>query len=183
MPQATRLVTADEFERFSEDHAYRIELVRGRLVRMSPVGPPHGLVVVRLIVLLSRYLEEHPVGVILPDVGFKLQSDPDTVRGPDLAFIGQERFPALYREGFIHGAPDLVIEVLSPDDTRRELRAKLDDYFRAGVPVVVVIDPRKKSVTIHRPPDAPVVVRGDDAVLEIGDPLPGLRCTLNELLK
>jgi Uma2 family endonuclease len=183
MPQATRLVTAEEFEHFSEDEAYRVELVRGRLVRMSPVAFRHGQVVVQLIVLLSRYLDEHPVGVILPDVGFKLQSDPDTVRGPDVAFVLQERVAELDRPGFVRGAPDLVFEVLSPEDRPHDIRERLDDYFGAGVRVVVIVDPQKKSATIHRASSRAVVLRGDDAVLEIGQPLPGFTCTLAEIFK
>jgi len=140
MSQATRLVTAEEFEHFSEDEAYRVELVRGRLVRMSPVGPVHARIVPRLIRVLGDYLDDHPVGEILADCGFKLESDPDTVRGPDVAFVRQERAPELQRPGWVRGAPDLVFEVLSPDDRPHEVREKLDDYFRAGVPVVIVVE-------------------------------------------
>jgi Uma2 family endonuclease len=182
MSQATRLVTAEEFEHFSKDESYRVELVRGRLVRMSPVAVRHGLAVARLIVLLSRYLDEHPIGVVLPDVGFKLESDPDTVRGPDVAFVRQERVPELEHRRWIRGAPDLVFEVLSPEDRPHDTRERLDDYFRASVPVVVVIDPQKKCAVIHRPSVTPVILDGDDAVLEIDDVLPGFRCSLGEIV-
>ena len=183
MSQATRLVTADEFEHFSEDEAYRVELVRGRLVRMSAVSLLHARIVPRLIRVLGDYLDDHPVGEIFADCGFKLESDPDTVRGPDIAFIRQERISALERPGFVRGAPDLAIEVLSPDDRPGDVREKLDDYFRAGVPVVVVVDPQKKSAAIHRSSALPVVLRGAHAVLEIGDPIPGFTCTLGEIFK
>jgi len=183
MSQATRLVTAEEFEHFSEDEAYRVELVRGRLVRMGPVGPVHARIVPRLIRVLGDYLDDHPVGEILADCGFKLESDPDTVRGPDVAFVRQERAPELQRPGWVRGAPDLVFEVLRPDDRPHEVHEKLDDYFRAGVPVVIVVDPEKKSATIHRLSEAPVVLCGDDALLEIGEPLAGFRCTLGEIFK
>jgi Uma2 family endonuclease len=179
MSQATRLVTADELEHLPEYE--RFELVKGRLVPMSPVSPLHALIVPRVIMILGRFLDDHPVGVILADCGFKLESDPDTVRGPDIAFIRQDRFASLYREGFVHGTPDLVIEVLSPADRSGEMREKLDDYFRVGVPIVVVVDPRKRSATVHRGSAEPVVLHGDDAVLEIADLLPGFRCTLGEI--
>ena len=78
----TRLVTAEEFERMPDDPVNRYELVEGRLVRTSPVSFDHGRIVVRLIVLLQRHLDEAPVGAIAADVGFKLASNPDTVRGP-----------------------------------------------------------------------------------------------------
>ena len=177
------LVTAEEFEHFSEDEAHRVELVRGRLVRMSPVSPLHARIVPRLIRVLGDYLDDHPVGEILADCGFKLESHPDTVRGPDIAFVRQERISVLERPGFVRGAPDLAIEVLSPDDRPSEVREKLDDYFRAGVPVVVVIDPLKKSAAIYRSSATPVVVHGDEAVLDIGDPIPGFTCTLGRIFK
>ena len=181
MSQATRLVTADELEHLPEYERY--ELVRGRLVPMSPVGPLHARVVPRLIMILGRYLDDHPVGEVLADCGFKLESEPDTVRGPDIAFIRRDRVQALWRDGFIHGIPDLLIEVISPGDRPGEIGEKLDDYQRAGVPVVVVVDPRKKSVAIHRASEAAVVLRDEDALLEVGDPLPGFRCTLGEIFK
>jgi Uma2 family endonuclease len=182
MSEVTRLVTADELERFPEDDC-RYELVRGRLIRMSPVGWQHGGVVVHLISFLSRYLDDHPVGVIRTEVGFRLQSSPDTVRAPDVAFVRRDRVPAVERSGFVHGAPDLVVEVLSPDDSPAETRDKIDEYLRAGVSVVVVVDPRKNRATVHRPAAAPVMLCGDDAVLDIGDPLPGFRCRLGDLFK
>jgi len=182
MSHTTRLVTAEELEHFPEDD-YRSELVKGRLIRMSPVGWEHGGSVVQLIAMMSRYLADHPLGVIRTEVGFRLQTNPDTVRAPDIAFVRRERIPALQRKGFVHGAPDLVIEVLSPDDRPTEMREKLDDYFRAGVAVVVVVDPHETIATIHRPPAAPIVVRGENAVLEIGEPIPGFTCTLGQIFK
>src|SRR6478672_9366656 len=115
MPADARLVTAEELEKFPDDD-YRYELVEGRVVRMSPVGYRHGRIVVRIAVLLSGHVERHQLGVVLTDVGFKLASNPDTVRGTDLAFIRQARLPAQDLPGFWEGPPDLVIEVLSPDD-------------------------------------------------------------------
>src|SRR5678816_2505157 len=115
MSKITRLVTAGELERLPDD-GYRYELVEGRLVRMSPVTFDHGRIVLRLGFLLSRHLEERPVGVIGTDIGFKLASNPDTVRGPDIAFVRSERVPARGTPGFLKQSPDAVIEVLSPDD-------------------------------------------------------------------
>ena len=128
----TRLVTAEELERFPDDD-YRYELVEGRLIRMSPVNFDHGRVVMRLGFLLSRHLEQHPVGVIGTEIGFKLASNPDTVRGPDIAFLKNERVPSRGTRGFFTGAPDLVIEVLSPEDRPGEMRQKIDGYLARGV--------------------------------------------------
>ena len=89
----TRLVTAEELERFPDDD-YRYELVEGRVVRMSPVGYQHGKIVARLIFLLHRHLLDMPSGIVVTEVGFKLAANPDTVRGPDVAFVRNERMPS-----------------------------------------------------------------------------------------
>lgn len=181
MSQTTRLVTAVELAQMGEDTRY--ELVRGQLVAMSPVDYGHGASVVELIFLLRGYLADHPLGGIVTEVGFVLESNPDTVRAPDIAFVRTGRVPALKGPGFSQGCPDLAIEVLSPDDRAGEIAAKVDQYLSAGVSVVIVMDPRKKSAIIHRPSAPPVILGGDDAVLEIDDVLPGFRCTLGEIFK
>src|SRR6476660_1973392 len=86
------LVTAEELERYSSDDR-RSELVRGRIVRRSPAGGEHGHVVVRLIGVLDRHVRARALGFVLTEVGFKLASDPDTVRAPDVAFVRRDRIP------------------------------------------------------------------------------------------
>src|SRR5690349_7265443 len=113
MSSATPLVTAEELERHPRD--YRYELVDGRIVRMSPVGFEHGQVVARLLFLLQQHLRREPSGVVLTEVGFKLASQPDTVRGPDIAFVRRDRVPSPTPKGFFNGRPDLAVEVRSPD--------------------------------------------------------------------
>src|SRR5262245_17910253 len=112
MSKITGLVTAEELARLPEDGC-RYELVEGRLVRMSPVSFDHGRVVLRIGFLLSRHLEQRPAGVIGTEIGFELASNPDTVRGPDIAFVRNERVPPTGSRGFVKGPPDLAIEVLS----------------------------------------------------------------------
>src|SRR5215216_172474 len=171
MSQAMRLVTAAELQRMGEKSRY--ELVKGQLVAMSPVDYGHGATVVRFILILGQYLRDHPLGEMVTEVGFVLESNPDTVRAPDIAFVRNDRVTAFRGPGFPHGVPDVAIEVLSPDDRAGEVAAKVKQYLRTGVSVVIVMDPRKKSAAIHRPAEAPVVLRGDDAVVEMGDLLPG----------
>ena len=178
----TRLVTAEELERFPDDD-YRYELVEGRLIRMSPVNFDHGRVVMRLGFLLSRHLEQHPVGVIGTEIGFKLASNPDTVRGPDIAFLKNERVPSRGKRGFFTGAPDLVIEVLSPEDRPGEMRHKIDGYLSRGVPLVVIVDPDDKTATMFRPGTAAVALASEDDVLDLSEVIPGFRCQLREIFE
>ncbi len=184
MPEGTHLVTAEEFERFPHDPPYnRFELVEGRVIPLSPVSFEHGRVVMRLGLLLGRHLEQHPVGTIGADVGFKLASNPDTVRGPDIAFLRKERVPTARGRGFYTGPPDLAIEVLSPDDRPGEVRAKTEEYLATGVPVVVIVDPEERTATTFRPGFAPVALAAPNDVLDLSDAITGFRCPLHEIFR
>jgi Uma2 family endonuclease len=182
MFESTGLVTAEELARLPDD-GYRYELVEGRLVRMSPVTFDHGRVVLRMGFLLSRHLEQHPSGVVGTEIGFKLTSNPDTVRGPDIAFLKNERVPSRGERGYFKGSPDLVIEVLSPEDRPRETRQKIDGYIERGVSLVVVIDPGDKTATIFRPTTAKVTLTSETDVVDLGDVIPGFRCQLREIFQ
>jgi Uma2 family endonuclease len=176
-----RLVTADELLRMPED-GYRYELVRGVLTRMSPPGSQHGLLVTRLALVLASFVERAGLGVVLTgDAGFRLAHDPDTVRGPDIAFIRHERIPA---EGlprtYWPGAPDLAVEVISSDDRPSDTADKLRDYLTNGVRAVWMVHPDERTATIHRPNRPPQVVR-ESETLEDEDLLPGFRCPLAPL--
>ena len=178
---SARLVTAEELERFpSDDNRY--ELVAGHLVPMTPVSFAHGRTVIQFGSLLHEYIRKRKLGVVVTEVGFILATDPDTVRAPDLAFLRQERIPAPDPRGFWPGAPDLAVEVLSPDDRPGEIRSKVDDYFARGVPAVVVIDPDLKSVELHRPSRA-MLRLADDDTLDLDDVLPGFYCRVVELFQ
>lgn len=181
MSETSRLVTADELEKYPDDD-YRYELVDGRVIRMSPVGFQHGRIVTRLLARLERHAAKHRLGTVLTEVGFKLRSNPDTVRAPDVAFIRQDRLPSADPQGFWNGPPDLAVEVLSPDDRSADVRAKVDEYLAGGVPLVGVVDPHRKTGTVFRRGAEPVLLRADD-VLDLGDVVHGFRCTLREILE
>ena len=145
------LVTAAELARMAARDDYRYELVAGRVIRMSPVGWQHGVIVVRLLVMLVTYLRGRTVGEAVTEVGFTLRTNPDTVRGPDVAFVRQERVPRETLRTFWSGAPDVAMEVMSPGDTLREMDVKVAEYLSVGVSAVVVVDPDASTVTVHRP--------------------------------
>ena len=130
----------------------------------------------------APHLEQHPVGTIGADVGFKLASNPDTVRGPDIAFVRRDRVPTSGR-GFFTGAPDLVIEVLSPDDRSGAVRAKTEQYLATGVPVVVIVDPEERTATTFRPGFPPVALASPNDVPDLSDAITGFRCPLHEIFQ
>jgi Uma2 family endonuclease len=181
MSNTTRLVTADELERMPEDD-YRYELVRGRLIRMSPVAPRHGHITMVLGAMLLQHVRSNDLGQVWTEVGFRLASKPDTVRAPDVAFVRRDRLPAKDARGFYRGAPDLAIEVLSPEETQSEIREKIADYFGAGTPVVVVVDPAAQEAIVHRSGAAPIPL-GSDEILDLGDVVKGFTLQLREVFE
>ena len=181
MHETTPPVTAEELERRPD--LQRFELLEGRLVEMSPVGFEHGHVVLQLGYLLQRHLRGGRLGMIGTEVGFKLASNPDTVRAPDLAFIRQHRLPLSRPRGFVSGPPDLAIEVLSPEDRPGEMRGRVDEYLTQGVPLVVIVDPHEKTVTLH-PRGAPeTTLRGLEDVLDLSLVIDRFRCRLEEIFE
>jgi Uma2 family endonuclease len=180
MSNAAPLVTADELEHLPGDD-YRYELVAGRLVRMMPVGYRHGRIVAELLSRLVYHLRERNGGIALSEVGFVLSTGPDTVRAPDIAFLRPERAMPPDTRGFFRGAPDVAIEILSPEERPSGIRAKVDEYLSAGVPLVVVVDPDARSVTLSRRLLPSVVFGDEDDVIDLGDVIPGFSCELREI--
>lgn len=180
MRDTSPLVTAEELPAIVARDDHRYELVAGRVIRMSPAGWQHGVIVVRLLGLLDAHVRTRRLGAVVTEVGFKLRSNPDTVRGPDISFVRQDRLPAEKERDYWSGAPDLAIEVLSPSDTLRDIDAKVSDDLSTGVSEVVVIDPDAETVTRHRPgQELQVMRRGEE--LDLDDVLPGFRCTVNDI--
>lgn len=179
MADATDLVTAAELERFPDDD-YRYELVEGRLVRVSPAGWEHGRIAARVAYLLQGHVRANNLGEVVTEVGFKLRSDPDTVRGPDVAFVRQDRLPQGQLRGFWNGPPDVAVEVPSADDRPGEIHAKVEEYLTCGTLAVVVVDPEAQSVTIHRRLSPPVTVSVDEEI-DLEDVIDGFTCRAREV--
>lgn len=173
--------TANELFEMPDD-GFRYELVKGELRRMSPSGWEHGEVVVNITLLLGHYVKINKLGFCGgAETGFKIASDPDTVRAPDLAFVGRERRPVGdARRKFFAGAPDLAVEVVSPGDTRREVEEKVKDWLDAGTRVVWIINPKRRSVSVYRPM-TDVMYMSESDELDGGDVVPGFRCKVSEI--
>ncbi|MEO8621987.1 MAG: Uma2 family endonuclease [bacterium] len=128
------------------------ELVRGEIRAMTPASGPHGVIVGTLFAALNQFVETHQLGLCFPDnTGFQLPNLEDTVRSPDVAFIRADRLPQHgIARGWVPIAPDLVVEVLSPDETPAALEEKLRDYRTAGTRLLWVVDPTRRGVSIRR---------------------------------
>lgn len=124
--------------------------------------------------LLDQYVRSHHLGTVCAaETGFRLATEPDLVRAPDGAFIARERVEAAGDvEGYWPGAPDLVIEVVSPHDTYTEVEGKVLDWLDAGTRMVLVVNPRRRTVTVYRSPhEIAVLTEGD--TIEGGEVVPG----------
>ena len=174
-------MTADELLRKPDD-GFRYELIRGELVKMPPSGQEHGDLAARVLVSLGQHVQTKRLGkVYAAETGFKLASNPDHVRAPDAAFVRRERLEQLGEvEGFWPGAPDLVVEVVSPSDTFLEVQDKVFDWLDAGCRMVVVVTPRKRAVTVYRSL-SDVKVLGETDVLDGADVVPGWRLPAKDL--
>ncbi len=131
---------------------------------MSPAGFRHGAIVARLTGALVQHIDAHDLGEVSgAETGFKLASDPDTVRAPDVAFVRRERIPdGELTEKFWPGAPDLAVEAIIPNDTLHEVDEKVEDYLATGVRLVWIVNPKKRTVTVHRPnTEAQTLVESD----------------------
>lgn len=128
----------------------RYELVEGVIVAKSPTKPLHGKYESRLGLLLSTFVEQHDLGeVMVGEVGIYVQRNPDTIRGADVLYISHERLAQASPNDFLDVAPELVVEVMSPNDRWGEVRRKLREYFGIGVNVVMVVEPEEKTLSLY----------------------------------
>jgi Uma2 family endonuclease len=181
MATANQLITADELLRMPDD-GYRYELVRGELRKMAPAGYLHGRLAINFTIPLGAYVRAHNLGVVCAaETGFKLASNPDVVRAPDVAFIRRERVEEVGDvEGYWPGAPDLAVEVISPSDTYADVQEKVFDWIEAGTRLVILVIPRKRTVTIYRSL-TDIVMLTEHETLDGGDVVPGWKIPVREL--
>ena len=178
-----RYITAEELERMPEGDD-RVELVRGEVVREPPAGYMHGRIAIDIIRHLLCFIDSHGLGQLTTaDTGFILSHDPDTVRAPDVAYISAVHTASQRdRDGFFDGAPDLAVEVVSPDDTLEKVEGKVLDYLQAGSKLVWVIHPKTETVTVYRPSGEVKVLTINDT-LEGGEMLPGFELAVKDIFE
>ena len=181
MTTETKLITADELLRMPDD-GLRHELIHGELRTMAPAGQQHGRIAQRIALSLGQHVVAQKLGeVYAAETGFKLASNPDHVRAPDAAFVRSERFRAVGDvEGFWPGAPDLAVEVISPSDTFAEVEEKVFDWLEAGTRAVIVINPKKRSVTLYRS-FSDVRILGEEDTLSVDEVIPGWTLLVKDL--
>ena len=179
MSTKTLLTSEDLWKRVADGSRY--ELSEGELLPMTPVGMEHGAIVGAILELLRKYVRKENLGLVGTEIGFRLARYPDTVRAPDVAFVAKHRLP---KEGvpkkFAEFAPDLAVEVLSPEDTASEILRKVEEYLAAGVALAWVVDPATRTVTVYRSL-RDIQILSADQELDGGTVLPGFRVKIAEI--
>ena len=184
MTTATRLMTAEELLEMPEDDGFYYELVRGELVKIMGTGVEHAYIADNCYWNLGGYVRSANLGrVFSSQLSYRLASNPDTVRIPDLGFIRRERLDAVgVIRGYFPGAPDLAIEVISPNERYREVESKLSDYFAAGTRMVILLNPDSRTARVCRSRiDFDVLTEAD--TLDGGDVVPGWRMAVAEIFE
>ncbi len=173
------LLTAADLLRLDGEGA-RGELIRGVLCETMPTGELHGKIVTRLVGALFSYVEPRGAGTLFAsDSGVWLEHDPDTVREPDVAFTSVERLPLdAWNTGYAEVVPDLVVEVASPSDSRREVHDKAHMWLNHGVRLVWVVQPETRTIDIYQA-DKPIATIGDQDALDGLGVLPGFTCEVS----
>lgn len=160
-------MTAEELIRLPRGQ-FRYDLVKGELITMAPAGEEHGAVTVNLTVPLAQHVKTHNLGRVYgAETGFKIDSNPDTVLGPDIAFVSREKLEVTgIGKGYRQGAPDLAVEVISPSESKSQSEQKAFRYLSAGTRLVWLVNPQTRAVFVYRS-------ASDVTVLSEGDQLSG----------
>ncbi|HEV8430959.1 MAG TPA: Uma2 family endonuclease [Pyrinomonadaceae bacterium] len=177
---STALMTAEELSQLP-DSPFRHELINGELITMPLPGTPHGRITLQLAVPLSHFVWDHELGQVYDHSGFQLTVNPDTVLGPDIAFISKQRLKEMGEvEPYWQGPPDLAVEVLSPGDRPGKVNKKISRWLEFGTKQVWIVDRKHRKVTVYRSESDTTTFSGSDS-LEAEDLFPGFRLSLDRI--
>jgi Uma2 family endonuclease len=179
----TKTWTDEEFMALPDD-GHHYEIINGELIDMGNSGALHGYVCSTLMILLGGYVRQHNLGAMLDSsTAFKMKNG--NKRSPDIAFFAKERLQgmAVLPSGYLEGAPDLAVEVLSPGNTVEEIEDKLTEYFENGSRLVWVIHPTQHYVLVYRSAQEPDrLLKGKDS-LDGEEVIPGFTLAIADLFQ
>ena len=172
-------LTIKDLEKLQAEHPdYRMELVEGNIIVMSPSGYESDEVAFEFGAQLRNWVKPRKLGRVTgSSAGFNLPNS--DLRAPDVSFVFAERLRKSPRS-FAELAPDLMVEVKSPSDSLKSLRKKIEDFLTLGTRVGILINPEKHIVEVYRL-GQDVVILGDGDVLTIPDLLPGWELAISDL--
>ncbi len=169
-------VTVEELERMALP--YPAELYNGKVV-YKMANPVHGMIQTNIAGELKFYLRQNPIGYAMTETNFRLWPDrSDQSRIPDVAFVKQERMPKdWFRFPLI--APDLAVEIISPDEKSEDMLGKVDEYLDRGAQMVWLVFPKKREAWVFT---ASSTLRVRD-VLKAPELLPGFELPMNKVFE
>ena len=178
----TKLLTATEFLAQHEDDGH--ELVRGKLRKHPMMFLRHGMVCATIGAKICHHADTNRLGQTMSNNSFmQTEFNPDTIRGPDICFFSYDRLPpGPIPEGLLSVNPDLVVEVLSLEDVWTVMFAKVEEYLRAGVRVVLVLDPETLTASVYRSPGLHQTLQASET-LTIPEILPGFSVPVGKLFE
>jgi Uma2 family endonuclease len=183
-----KFYTADDLWDLSHLPEYdeiRLELSEGNLIIMAPAGGKHGGLAGEIYVYVHQYVKTNKLGyVTAAETGYILDKNPsgkDTVRAPDVGFVRGERLPEGLPDGFIPFAPDLAVEVASPNESGDDIQDKVLDYLRYGTRAVWYFYPKSRTVNVHTKEGTRTIT--EDEVLDGGDALPGFSLRVGDVFE
>lgn len=178
-----QLLTADDLLRLHSE-GVKGELIMGVLHKKLPSGLEHGQIVANHLMVLGPFVKARRLGRVFgSDTGVQLERGPDTVREPDVAFISAERMPLDLRERrYAQVVPDLVVEIVSPNDRPVPVFDKAQMWLRHGVRLVWITDPEARTITALPQSGPPRVFTYADT-LDAGDVLPGFTCRVQDIFE
>jgi len=163
MATVETLLTAEEYAELP-DGGHPSELVRGRVIEMNMPFPRHGEICSNVVHLLRLFLDNNPLGrVVSNDSGVITERDPDSVRGPDVAYYSYNLIPRgrLPQRRYLDVVPELVFEVRSPGDRWPAILTKVVEFLNAGVQIVCILDEQTEICSVYRTEDRPHELAAD----------------------
>ena len=175
----THLMTAEDLLNLPDD-GNRHELIKGELLTMPVPKPLHGFATMNLSALLYNHVKANNLGLLFGESGFKLETEPDTVLGPDIAFVARHRV-ATIPDSFFDGAPDLAVEVLSPGDRKGKVDRKTALWLELGARSVWNVDPHKRTVEVNHADGNRRLFHESDELVD--DTVPGFRVPVSKIFE
>jgi Uma2 family endonuclease len=178
--KTTVLMTAEQLLAMPDD-GNRYELIDGKLLMMSPSGNVHGETAANITALLWNHVRHHRLGkVFAAETGFLLARNPDKVRAPDVAFVANDSLPdSDPGPSYLAQAPDLAVEVVSPNDTSTQVETKAQMWIESGTAMVLVVDPATRTVRVYRTKDSiDLLISADE--LDASDVVAGWKPVVGE---
>ena len=181
MAEQRTLLSADDFFWQYSHKEGNYELVKGKVIEMPPPGGVHGGIAVNIVSPLGTFVRQREPGRVVVETGFRLEHQPDTVRGPDVSFVTKDRMPTdgLPR-AFFMGAPDQAVEIVSPSDSAGDLEIKVAEYLSSGTKSFWAVYPDSRRVVVHRSGGIGQT-HGEDFNLEEPEQLSGFSLSLGEI--